>query len=81
MKTVGRGSKLEAEGQELGGVLEEGQQAPPRLGGLGERSELPSLVRPGLSPDHPEIFKTIISTQNGLSLVLPSIFTARRRYA
>ena len=67
MKTVGRGPKLEAEGQELGGVLEEGQQAPPRLGGLGERSELPSLVRPGLSPDRPKIFFNYFNTQHGLS--------------
>ena len=32
MKTVGRGPKIEAEGQERGGVLGEGQQAPPARG-------------------------------------------------
>jgi len=41
MKTVGRGPKIKAEGQERGMVLGRGQKTPPSRGS-GERCELPA---------------------------------------
>jgi len=57
MKTVGRGPKIEAEGQERGGVLQWGgaAKAPP-VRGSGERCELPRQGS-GRSPDRPNFLK------------------------
>jgi len=55
-----------SEGQELAGVLGEGQQAPsPQLWGLGERCELPSGVR--IEPRPPKSFPLFFSTRDDLS--------------